>query len=89
MLELNANRFTDWCLPFNESNAKAAVFAFKGDVYTGLEAETLSDEDLYFAQDKLSILSGLYGLLRPMDLMQAYRLEMGTKFENTRGKKFI
>jgi len=84
--ELNANRFTNWSLPFDESNAKAAVFAFKGDVYTGLDAETLSDKDLNFAQEKLSILSGLYGLLRPMDLMQAYRLEMGTKFENTRGK---
>ena len=84
--ELNANRFTNWSLPFDESNAKPALFAFKGDVYTGLDAETLSDKDVNFAQEKLSILSGLYGLLRPMDLMQAYRLEMGTKFKNIRGE---
>lgn len=83
--ELNAERFTNWCLPFNASNSKAAVFAFKGDVYTGLEAESLSGADLEFAQDHLSILSGLYGLLRPLDLMQAYRLEMGTKFPNAGG----
>ncbi|MDG1848979.1 MAG: peroxide stress protein YaaA [Flavobacteriales bacterium] len=84
--ELNAERFANWSLPFNEANSKAAVFAFKGDVYTGLEAESLSNTDLEFAQNHLSILSGLYGLLRPMDLMQAYRLEMGTKFANKSGK---
>ena len=84
--ELNAERFNTWNLPFNKMNAKAAIHAFKGDVYTGLEAESLSDDDMIFAQDHLSLLSGLYGLLRPLDLMQAYRLEMGTKFANKRGK---
>ena len=84
--ELNAERFHQWALPFNKSNAKAAIYAFKGDVYTGLDADTLSEDDLDFAQNHLSILSGLYGLLRPLDLMQAYRLEMGTKFANTGGK---
>jgi cytoplasmic iron level regulating protein YaaA (DUF328/UPF0246 family) len=84
--ELNAERFENWTLPFNETNAKASIFAFKGDVYTGLEAESLSENDLKFAQNHLSILSGLYGLLRPLDLMQAYRLEMGTKFANKGGQ---
>lgn len=84
--ELNAGRFADWNLPFNEKNAKASVFAFKGDVYTGLDVESFSKEDLEFTQKHLSILSGLYGLLRPLDLMQAYRLEMGTKFINKGGK---
>ena len=84
--ELNADRFHQWALPFNKSNAKAAIYAFKGDVYTGLDADSLSEDDLDFAQNNLSILSGLYGLLRPLDLMQAYRLEMGTKFANTGGK---
>lgn len=84
--ELNAGRFADWNLPFNEKNSKASVFAFKGDVYTGLDVESFSKEDLEFTQNHLSILSGLYGLLRPLDLMQAYRLEMGTKFINKGGK---
>jgi hypothetical protein len=84
--ELNAERFNKWSLPFNETNAKAAIYAFKGDVYTGLEAESLSEDDINFAQEHLSLLSGLYGLLRPLDMMQAYRLEMGTKFANKRGK---
>jgi len=83
---LNAARFGQWQTPFTLENAKQAIFSFKGDVYVGLDAETLSDEDLLFAQDHLRILSGLYGLLRPMDLMQAYRLEMGTKLDNDRGK---
>jgi len=84
--ELNANRFLEWSLPFSKTNAKAAIHAFKGDVYTGLDAESISKDDMEFAQEHLSILSGLYGLLRPLDLMQAYRLEMGTKFVNTGGK---
>lgn len=84
--ELNANRFHEWNLPFNETNAKAAIYAFKGDVYRGIDAVSLSKNDLIFAQEHLSLLSGLYGLLRPLDLMQAYRLEMGTKFINKRGK---
>ncbi|MDP2561308.1 peroxide stress protein YaaA [Psychrobium sp. 1_MG-2023] len=83
---LNAARFGEWHTPFNLDNAKQAIFSFKGDVYVGLDAETLTDEQLAFAQEHLRILSGLYGLLRPLDLMQAYRLEMGTKLDNTRGK---
>lgn len=83
--ELNVQRFHDWCLPFNQNNAKAALLAFKGDVYTGLEAESFSADDFSYAQSHLGILSGLYGLLRPLDLIQPYRLEMGTKFGNTRG----
>ncbi len=83
---LNSNRYFDWTLPFTAENAKQAVFAFKGDVYTGLDAQTLSNSDLEFAQNHLRILSGLYGVLRPLDLMQAYRLEMGTQFLNDRGK---
>jgi len=84
--ELNHARFMNWGQPFTLDNAKQAVLAFKGDVYTGLEADTLTDEQLRFAQQHLRILSGLYGLLRPLDLMQPYRLEMGLKFENEGGK---
>jgi len=84
--ELNVQRFSDWHTPFTEENAKQAVLAFKGDVYTGLNAETLSAKDFQYAQKHLRILSGLYGLLRPLDLMQAYRLEMGRKIETDRGK---
>ncbi|QYJ94850.1 peroxide stress protein YaaA [Shewanella spartinae] len=82
---LNAARFADWHRDFNLDNAKQALFAFRGDVYTGLDADTLSEESLARAQQHLRILSGLYGLLRPLDLMQAYRLEMGTKLANDRG----
>ena len=82
---LNFERFQEWQTPFTDDNARPAVLAFKGDVYQGLDAESMSDEDLRWAQDHLRILSGLYGLLRPLDLMQAYRLEMGTKFANPRG----
>ncbi|CAM3796015.1 peroxide stress protein YaaA [Parendozoicomonas haliclonae] len=83
---LNAARFEAWQQPFTKDNAKQAVLAFKGDVYTGLDAESLDEKGFKFAQNHLRILSGLYGLLKPLDLMQAYRLEMGTKFANTRGK---
>ncbi|HAZ79749.1 MAG TPA: peroxide stress protein YaaA [Porticoccaceae bacterium] len=83
---LNYERFQAWQRPFTTENAKQAVLAFKGDVYQGLDAESMSDEDLQWAQDNLRILSGLYGVLRPLDLMQPYRLEMGTKFANNRGK---
>ncbi|MDH5552301.1 MAG: peroxide stress protein YaaA [Nitrosomonas sp.] len=83
---LNSNRYFDWTRPFTAANAKQAAFAFKGDVYTGLDAETLNAAELDFAQNHLRILSGLYGVLRPLDLMQAYRLEMGTQFQNDRGK---
>ncbi len=83
---LNFERFHDWQTPFSLDNAKQAILAFKGDVYTGLDAESLSEEALLWADEHLAILSGLYGLLRPLDLMQAYRLEMGTKLENPYGK---
>ena len=86
LAQLNTARFEAWSQPFNNKNAKQAVLAFKGDVYTGLDAESLSEKQLEFAQKHLRILSGLYGLLRPLDLMQAYRLEMGSKFANQRGK---
>lgn len=83
---LNVERFHQWHTPFSPENAKQAVLAFNGDVYTGLEANTLSEEALQYAQRHLRILSGLYGLLKPLDLMQPYRLEMGTKLDNNRGK---
>lgn len=84
--QLNAERFRNWHTPFSPDNARQAILAFKGDVYTGLDAESFNEQDFEFAQHHLRILSGLYGLLRPLDLMQPYRLEMGTKFENKRGK---
>ena len=84
--DLNFARFHSWQVPFSADNAKQAVLAFKGDVYTGLEAEQMSEQDLQWAQQHLRILSGLYGVLKPLDLMQPYRLEMGTRFENSRGK---
>ncbi len=83
---LNFQRFVDWHTPFTEKNAKQALFAFQGDVYTGMAAEQFSLDDIQFAQQHLRILSGLYGVLRPLDLIQPYRLEMGTSFANSRGK---
>ncbi|MBV1909016.1 MAG: peroxide stress protein YaaA, partial [Kangiellaceae bacterium] len=83
---LNYDRFQEFETPFTKKNARACVFAFRGDVYQGLDADTLTADDLDFSQNHLRILSGLYGVLRPLDLMQAYRLEMGTKFENELGK---
>jgi cytoplasmic iron level regulating protein YaaA (DUF328/UPF0246 family) len=83
---LNMARFQQWQMPFTEENAKQAILAFKGDVYTGLDAETLDEKGLEFAQQHLRILSGLYGVLRPLDLMQPYRLEMGTPFQNDAGR---
>ncbi|WNC71500.1 peroxide stress protein YaaA [Thalassotalea psychrophila] len=82
---LNVARFTEWKMPFTPENARPAVLAFNGDVYTGLDAKSFSTADYKFAQQHLRILSGLYGVLKPLDLMQAYRLEMGTKLDNTRG----
>jgi len=82
---LNAARFGEWSLPFTPENARQAVLAFNGDVYSGLDANSFSDKDFDFAQQHFRILSGLYGLLKPLDLMQAYRLEMGTKLKNVRG----
>jgi len=83
---LNYRRFHDWQLPFNEMNAKQALFAFRGDVYAALDADTLDGQEIEYAQQHLHILSGLYGLLRPLDLMQAYRLEMGTRLGNAQGR---
>ncbi|MBT1444543.1 peroxide stress protein YaaA [Shewanella sp. JM162201] len=83
---LNAARFASWRPEFSLENAKQALFAFRGDVYTGLDADSLSRADLDYAQQHLRMLSGLYGLLKPLDLMQAYRLEMGTSLANGRGK---
>lgn len=83
---LNAQRFNDWQPDFTPDNARQAILAFKGDVYTGLQAETFSEKEFDFAQQHLRMLSGLYGLLRPLDLMQAYRLEMGIKLANPAGK---
>ncbi len=82
---LNYERFQAWQTPFTEDNARPAMLAFKGDVYQGLDADSMSDEDMRWAQDHLRILSGLYGVLRPLDLMRPYRLEMGTKLANQRG----
>ncbi len=81
LAELNWQRNQDWATPFKPDNARPAVFAFNGDVYTGLDAYTITEDKLTALQDKLRILSGLYGLLKPLDLMQPYRLEMGTKIE--------
>lgn len=83
---LNAGRYSAWQRPFSATNARPALLAFNGDVYEGLDATTLSADDLVFAQSHVRILSGLYGVLRPLDLMQAYRLEMGTRLNNPRGK---
>lgn len=86
LADLNATRFHDWQPDFTPENARQAILAFKGDVYTGLQAETFSDADFEFAQQHLRMLSGLYGVLRPLDLMQPYRLEMGIRLQNARGK---
>jgi hypothetical protein len=83
---LNHQRFQDMALPFNPQNAKPCVLAFQGDVYKGLDAAGLSKADLRWAQSRLRILSGFYGLLHPLDLIQPYRLEMGVRLETTRGK---
>lgn len=83
---LNVERFRDWSTPFTPENARQALLAFKGEVYGGLEASSFSEGDFEFAQQHLRILSGLYGLLRPLDLMQPYRLEMGRRIDNERGK---
>jgi cytoplasmic iron level regulating protein YaaA (DUF328/UPF0246 family) len=83
---LNVARFGSWETPFTPNNAKQALLAFKGDVYTGLNAEQFSEDDFTFAQEHLRIMSGLYGVLKPLDLIQPYRLEMGTKLSNSEGK---
>jgi len=84
--QLNWQRYKDFTQPFSLSNAKQALLAFKGDVYTGIDVDSYNDEDLDFSQQHLRILSGLYGALRPLDLIQPYRLEMGTRLQNEKGK---
>ena len=84
--KLNYKRFQDWSSELHHKNSKQSIFAFKGDVYTGLDVSTLSESEINFSQDNLRILSGLYGVLRPLDLMMPYRLEMGTKLKNKKGK---
>jgi len=83
--ELSVQRFNKWHLPFDPENSKQAVLAFKGDVYSGLDAISLTEDKLNYAQKHLRIISGLYGLLRPLDLMQPYRLEMGLKLKTKNG----
>ena len=85
LASLNHERFQTFNTPFTSDNAKPAALMFNGDTYTGLEANSLSKDDLDWAQDHLAILSGLYGVLRPLDLIQPYRLEMGTKLKTPRG----
>ena len=77
--QLNYDRNQDWQMPFTKDNARQAIYAFSGDVYRGLDAYTISNDKIDTLQNKVRILSGLYGILKPLDLMQAYRLEMGTK----------
>jgi len=86
LANLSHERFQRFSTPFTPDNAKPAALMFNGDVFLGLDAPTLGKSDLCWAQDRLAILSGLYGLLRPLDLMQPYRLEMGTRLKNRRGK---
>ncbi|MFC5051332.1 peroxide stress protein YaaA [Rubritalea spongiae] len=86
LAELNAERYVQWEKDFSHENSRQALFAFTGDVYQGMELSEWLADDFSEAQKKVRILSGLYGVLRPLDLMQAYRLEMGTKLENERGK---
>ncbi|MBV0932726.1 peroxide stress protein YaaA [Marinobacterium weihaiense] len=85
LASLNVARYESWQPEHTPDNARQAVLAFKGDVYTGLDADSLNDDDFDFAQRHLRILSGLYGVLRPLDLLEPYRLEMGTRLENPRG----
>ncbi|MGM0576435.1 MAG: peroxide stress protein YaaA [Myxococcota bacterium] len=86
LADLNHERFQRFEAPFTPDNAKQAVLTFAGDTYSGLDAATLDADDLAWAQGHLAILSGLYGVLRPLDLMQPYRLEMGARLDNPRGK---
>ncbi|MBU3590051.1 peroxide stress protein YaaA [Polynucleobacter sp. 80A-SIGWE] len=83
---LNVGRYRDWSKKFTDENSKPAIYAFDGDVYDGFDVKTLKAKSIDFAQEHIRILSGLYGALRPLDLMQPYRLEMGTSFKNARGK---
>lgn len=84
--ELNFQRYQNWQLPFTPENAKQAALAFNGDVYQGLQAESLSEKQMELAQIRVRILSGLYGVLKPLDLIQPYRLEMGTRLKYYKSK---
>jgi cytoplasmic iron level regulating protein YaaA (DUF328/UPF0246 family) len=86
LANLNYERYQEWHLPFSPQNSKQALFAFRGEVYTGIDADTMTMDDINFAQHHLRILSGLYGILRPLDLIQAYRLEMGTPLKTDKNK---
>ncbi|AEK61419.1 peroxide stress protein YaaA [Collimonas fungivorans] len=86
LAQLNTARFASWSKKFTSANSKQAIMAFNGDVYEGLDAASLSAAQLNYAQSRIRILSGLYGVLRPLDRMQPYRLEMGTSLANPRGK---
>jgi cytoplasmic iron level regulating protein YaaA (DUF328/UPF0246 family) len=86
LAELNAKRYADFTTPFDRHNARPAVLAFDGDVYRGMDAASFGERDFTEVQKTVRILSGLYGVLRPLDLMQPYRLEMGTKLETDRGR---
>jgi cytoplasmic iron level regulating protein YaaA (DUF328/UPF0246 family) len=83
--DINVERNKRWKTPFKPENAKQALFAFKGDVYIGLDADSMNSDNIQFAQKHLRMLSGLYGLLRPLDLMQPYRLEMGSRLATDQG----
>lgn len=83
--ELNQQRYKSWKTPFKPENSRPAIYAFKGDVYLGFDAYSMNEANIAFAQDNLRILSGLYGILRPLDLMQPYRLEMGTRLDTEAG----
>lgn len=85
LVELNHQRYQRWLAPFTIDNARPAIYAFRGDTYVGLDADSLTQDDIGYAQAHLGILSGLYGLLKPCDLIQAYRLEMSTKLVTERG----
>lgn len=86
LAQLNVRRYADWQPNFDTANARQAALAFNGDVYEGLDAPSLSDKQLKWAQEHVAILSGLYGVLRPLDLIRPYRLEMGTRLETAKGK---
>jgi len=86
LADLNYTRYQNWDINHSEKNSRPAIFAFNGDAYLGLDANTFTQDDLKYAQNHLRILSGLYGLLKPLDLMQPYRLEMGTSLETKKGK---
>ena len=86
LTDLNYDRYKSWNEDFNLNNSRHAIYCFTGDVYKGLDVNSFSLEDLEYSQDHLRILSGLYGLLRPLDLMKPYRLEMGVKLQTDKGK---